>query len=1490
MDREKSTPACENTEELRLENDATADVALKLDSLFRISDIHTFKQAITISDDLSHVAKIEERQLLALRDKNERLAPLVATVLNPLGPTASNKPLRLKDYQIQLMLLEQQNKKRLMLARQEQDIMFDPPVESPVNFMQPEDPALMGGPALSRKRKRLLDDNSDTQLSPDVLEMDAVELRSFIAALEERAIALGASYDVPKIPSSLKHQILYRIFEEKTISDGPKGKKSIQKIVTGPYFDPPEWVGGQDETGTLRCQLPLQNFDLFLEKNKDLAFIVYKTYDLQVGHENESQRQKVVVNESIHPITDELKEAVKVLLESEEEFFQLHQEYKDTSELTAPYLWVFHQRDSWESVLEGLPQVLRNQTNMLWEYIMDNHGEEYAAVDTFISSGQITSNYIKYLFKPGDIIVESKNDQHLGYMAKSWPHYEGKSLKARQHKGAVPDNSSASFHGVNSIFNHRGEEKVVVHKWTIEAWHWEFDGQFRRRSGMLWLSVEADPRDTEKGIAKSKHNADQQQNDSGIVNIDELGIFPLSCASEEIIARLRRRGRSFWTCRNGAFMSYRESTGQNGSTLLEERYMIDLKTYHSLHKDNKAERTGFGTGFVHEISFEAMEKDEPPDPTFEFLLPLTIKGFNLRKKKWYDLAADRISPVKWNKEAFQKVVIDPKAKDLILALVNNQLASEVSTDLIEGKGNGLIMLLHGGPGTGKTLTAESVAEISEKPLYRVTCGDVGTKAEDVEKYLESVLHLGKLWGCVVLLDEADVFLEERSLRDLERNALVSVFLRVLEYYEGILILTSNRVGTFDEAFKSRIQLALHYPTLGPYQRLRIWENFLDRLAKLDDRSIDLDDLRYHLEDLQKEDMNGRQIRNAITTARQYAKWKKVTLTYQHLKDVIEVSGRFDQYLSKVRGGLSEDQLAEDEGPACATCRVKSRRCDRGRPSCNRCLTKGLTCGGYPDKFRFCGIASRGKLKGKKIPTADGPEISLKGSAEQPQQPESLPSAAPLATTEDDNHIETLHLGAPSSTLQLESASDPPRLSTPREPSQTRRDGPQNVETPVGERRYSDVDPAELNSAMTIHPLPDPNFVYEMVTSNSPTHSESPVHSLLTRIGNSRIRSQADALLEHYVSEICPHQIQQLGAHVANPYESYIVPLAKEPVGLLYAILGLAASHLGQEQSDRDLQYNVAVECRLLSLSELGSAIRRAISTEMSNDFRDAIFATIQILLLQDVCESGVSENGIHISGAFAISSNLLKLDTLEPLRHSRTIFFLSNLAWLDIIRAFANPQRLSFSQESRETLVMLIDSRFELVNGCPKDLFILIGEALTCAKARGLQDIGKTEFEQKLRRILRQLYSWNRHQYQCPNDDARWVNVAEAFRHTCILRVLRLLDEFHDPRDPEIQESVHAILDAVSGISKDCALVELMVLPLFMAGADAMSPHSRHYVKLRLDDIRGRSRMSNPAPDRLLQQVWDARALQSKHDRKNIPWMLFTNDSQSTRQHDYLII
>lgn len=273
------------------------------------------------------------------------------------------------------------------------------------------------------------------------------------------------------------------------------------------------------------------------------------------------------------------------------------------------------------------------------------------------------------------------------------------------------------------------------------------------------------------------------------------------------------------------------------------------------------------------------------------------------------LHVDQIRDVEWNTAAFERLVLKYDKKELIQALVTVHLGKTNTADVVEGKGNGLILLLHGPPGTGKTLTAESVAELANKPLYRVTCGDIGTDPESVEKYLESALFIGTIWGCVVLLDEADVFLEERTQTDLVRNALVSVFLRVLEYYDGVLILTSNRVGTFDEAFKSRMQMAVHYPNLDLDGRRRIWQNFLSAMkdAKVDMNSRELEQ---ELGTLASHSLNGRQIRNTIKTARQLAVFKREPLQFKHLESVIDIANDFENYLVKTKGS-DDDRWARE---------------------------------------------------------------------------------------------------------------------------------------------------------------------------------------------------------------------------------------------------------------------------------------------------------------------------------------------------------------------------------------------------------------------------------------------------------------------------------------------------------------------------------------------------------------------------------------------------
>jgi SpoVK/Ycf46/Vps4 family AAA+-type ATPase len=98
----------------------------------------------------------------------------------------------------------------------------------------------------------------------------------------------------------------------------------------------------------------------------------------------------------------------------------------------------------------------------------------------------------------------------------------------------------------------------------------------------------------------------------------------------------------------------------------------------------------------------------------------------------------------------------------------------------------------------------------------------------LEGQLGQIFQIAKHWGAVLLLDEADVYLEHRSNQDLVRNSLVSVFLRKLEYCEGIMFLTTNRVSQFDEAVLSRIHLTLRYDDLNKATREQIWRQFLCR--------------------------------------------------------------------------------------------------------------------------------------------------------------------------------------------------------------------------------------------------------------------------------------------------------------------------------------------------------------------------------------------------------------------------------------------------------------------------------------------------------------------------------------------------------------------------------------------------------------------------------------------------------------------------------------
>ncbi|PWW77821.1 hypothetical protein C7212DRAFT_342460 [Tuber magnatum] len=326
------------------------------------------------------------------------------------------------------------------------------------------------------------------------------------------------------------------------------------------------------------------------------------------------------------------------------------------------------------------------------------------------------------------------------------------------------------------------------------------------------------------------------------------------------------------------------------------------------------------------------------------LLPERIFGFVLRSRKWTPLDITLMRDVPSRKEGFNSLVLPKGHRDLVEALVQTHSRGsrptsgtvhdkEHEVDLVRGKGKGLIILLHGAPGVGKTSTAECVADFTGRPLFAITCGDIGAEAKEVEENLEKHFYLAHKWGCVLLLDEADIFLQKRDKADLRRNSLVSVFLRVLEYYSGILFLTTNRVGMFDEAFKSRIHISLYYPPLDRKAYLAVWDMNLTRTQEgKKNIQVDRAEIRGYAKRHYKElRWNGRQIRNAFQTAIALAEFDArkaaikagvegaedmihppAKLTRQKFVKVAKASKDFDEYLKEVYSGLNDADLAELE--------------------------------------------------------------------------------------------------------------------------------------------------------------------------------------------------------------------------------------------------------------------------------------------------------------------------------------------------------------------------------------------------------------------------------------------------------------------------------------------------------------------------------------------------------------------------------------------------
>lgn len=300
--------------------------------------------------------------------------------------------------------------------------------------------------------------------------------------------------------------------------------------------------------------------------------------------------------------------------------------------------------------------------------------------------------------------------------------------------------------------------------------------------------------------------------------------------------------------------------------------------------------------------------DRPED--LVYLTPM-LKGYALQNKLWLQFYVDDVEPVEWNDDAYDHLVYPAEQKDLVLSFVENHQRTRSEgmemDDVIKGKGQGLVLLLSGPPGTGKTLTAEAVADKTRRPLYYLQAEDLGINASVLGANLKKVFEMATEWDAVILLDEADVFMAERNPQDIARNELVSIFLRELEYFRGIIFLTTNLYSSIDTAFRSRVNIHLRFPPLAPEARLLLWRKFLERLPPMravpapletdPDAPPPREKSRCAADYLSEEDLaelsrwelNGREIKNAIKTVKSWCDAKAYDMSLSRLESGIRVT-------------------------------------------------------------------------------------------------------------------------------------------------------------------------------------------------------------------------------------------------------------------------------------------------------------------------------------------------------------------------------------------------------------------------------------------------------------------------------------------------------------------------------------------------------------------------------------------------------------------------
>jgi hypothetical protein len=301
-------------------------------------------------------------------------------------------------------------------------------------------------------------------------------------------------------------------------------------------------------TISLHIENPLANPARWLEKQEDLAFVVYKDYTTMVAYKPETGE---AVASDIMPVPIPGKESVKLISERMIEAFEafmkvqtgLLAHFSDLdpkSEILAPYRFWYHCRST--DPFAPLESEHKELLGILTKWIEDNYGEIYRHSDENLSQGLVSEDLLDYLVRPGDILITKNEHRFVGYMASSWTKPGPKLASATD----------------------RGDEQRRTFSRTVECWQWAYDGAFYRKSSSLQIKLE---------LSESAKE----------VEVHKLSVFPLRYAKASVQAKLKaelvKRGQTQWSCRGQKLIEYLDESHDHSGIVSTISFQDTLVPY-----------------------------------------------------------------------------------------------------------------------------------------------------------------------------------------------------------------------------------------------------------------------------------------------------------------------------------------------------------------------------------------------------------------------------------------------------------------------------------------------------------------------------------------------------------------------------------------------------------------------------------------------------------------------------------------------------------------------------------------------------------------------------------------------------------------------------------------------------------------------------------------------------------------------------------------------